>query len=196
MSITTYAETYHTATERDTRDHLREPLPCTTVATRIESHVAHAAEGGRGMAKVHRSYRLDEDVVGRVSAWAEEHGTTTTQAVETLLVAALGAGDVPEAGRDTTALEAENEALREQRDILREYLATTKEHLSTLTAQVAEKDRQIERLQDIAEHSQMLEAAHVAGAIAGGTDVPQNETQEDARPRGVWAWLARKIEGR
>lgn len=143
------------------------------------------------MAKVHRSYRLEEDIVRRVSLWADEHQVTITQAMETLLAEALDAGDVAEAGGAATPLEAENEALRAQRDILREYLGATKEHLSTLTAQVAEKDRQIARLQDIAEHSQMLEAAHVAGAIRG--DVAQDVTHGEAQPRGIWAWLAKKI---
>ena len=145
------------------------------------------------MAKVHRSYRLDEDIVRRVSLWSDEHKVTSTQAMEALLAAALDAGDATEADESTATLEAENKALREQRDILREYLATTKESLSTLTAQLGEKDRQIARLQDIAEHSQILEAAHVAGAIHG--DVAHDGTQDKAQPRGVWAWLGRKIRG-
>lgn len=144
--------------------------------------------------KVHKSYRLEAELVGRIEAWAEENGTTQAEAVATLLAAALDGGRGESGEGQTATAGAEAEALRQQRDILREYLATTKEHLATLTAQMAMKDRQIERLQDIAEHSQMLEAAHVAGAIAG--DVARDGTQGETQPRGIWAWLARKIEGR
>lgn len=154
------------------------------------------------MAKVHRSYRLDEGLIARVGEWAEAHDMSATQAMEELLARALDGTEAAGGYANDTTLKAENEALREQRDILREYLATTKESLSTLAAQLAEKDRQMARLQDIAEHAQMLEAAHVAGAIAGDVahdvshDGTQDETRQDAQPRGIWAWLARKIDGR
>lgn len=158
------------------------------------------------MAKVHKSYRLEAETVERVAAWAEEHGTTTTQAMEELLAAALdGTGrkdgatteEAEELRRELHTLKAEAEAWHEQRDILREYLATTKESLSTLTAQVAEKDRQIARLQDTVEHAQMLEAAHVGRAIAGDVahDGTQDVSQDGTQPRGVWGWLGRKIRG-
>lgn len=137
------------------------------------------------MAKVHRSYRLEAETVERVAAWAEAHGASVTQAMEDLLARGL------EGGEDTTeAGGAQAEAWREQRAMLGAHILDLKEAVSTLTAQVAEKDRQISRLQDTVERAQVLEAAHVAGALQG---VPQDGTQQEAQPRGIWAWLARKI---
>lgn len=48
------------------------------------------------MARVHKSYRLDEETVERVAAWADEHHVTVTQAMEQLLSTALDAGDAEE----------------------------------------------------------------------------------------------------
>ena len=181
----------------------------------------HDGKDLQTMAKVHRSYRLDEDTVRRVSEWAEANGVTTTQAMETLLEAALGAGEATEKdvgadAADTTAtrtaeaegvdellrrvdtLTAQAETWREQRTMLGEHVRDLRATVSTLTAQVAEKDRQIERLQDITDHAQMLQAAHVAGALQAPAahDGTQKEAQTDAQPKGLWAWLARKIDGR
>ena len=147
------------------------------------------------MAKVHRSYRMEAETVERVAAWAEEHGKTITQAMEELLARAMDE-DMAEREEDTAqaADEAQAEAWREQRAMLGEHIRDLRANVSTLTAQVAEKDRQIARLQDIAEHEQVLQAAHVGRAISG--DVAHDVSQEEAQPRGIWAWLARKIEGR
>lgn len=163
------------------------------------------------MAKVHKSYRLEAETVERVAAWAEEHGTSTTQAMEELLGAALDGTErqdgatteeAEELQRKVSTLTAQAEAWHEQRTMLGDNLRDLRQTVSTLTAQVAEKDRQIERLQDTVEHSQMLEAAHVGRAIQGDVahdvshDGTQDEAQPDAQPRGIWAWLARKIDGR
>ena len=163
------------------------------------------------MAKVHKSYRLEAETVERVAAWAEEHGTSTTQAMEELLGAALDGTErqdgatteeAEELQRKVSTLTAQAEAWHEQKAMLGDHIATLKEQTYTLTAQVAEKDRQIARLQDAIDHEQVLQAAHVAGAIAGDVahdvahDGTQDEAQPDAQPRGIWAWLARKIEGK
>ena len=147
------------------------------------------------MGTVHKGYRLDEALVERLDAWAEAHGMTQAEAVRSLLARAMDE-DGAEREEDTTqaADDLQAEAWREQRAMLGEHILDLRQTVSTLTAQVAEKDRQIARLQDIAEHEQVLQAAHVGRAISG--DVAHDVSQEEAQPRGLWAWLARKIEGR
>ena len=156
------------------------------------------------MTTKHKGYRLDTDLLDRIDAWAEEHGTTEAEAVRSLLALALER-DGPSDGADTDTADhdGEAEALRrelatlkaqadtwhEQKAMLGDHIATLKEQTYTLTAQVAEKDRQIERLQDITEHSQILQAAHVAGTLRDAKD----DTEPDTQPKGVWAWLARKM---
>ena len=142
------------------------------------------------MARLHRSYRLEESVVERVAAWAEEHKLSTTQAVERLLVAGMEAeGEDREA---VESLKSQAEAWEEQKMLLGANLRDLRESVATLTGQLAEKDHQIARLHDAVEHAQVLEAAQVGRAIGG--DVSQRESQGEA-PRGIWGWLAKKVNG-
>lgn len=130
--------------------------------------------------KVQRNYRLPKELVERVQTFSESHGISETEGATRLL--ALGLESDDKSKQEQSDVIAEVQALKEQRDILREYLATTKEHVSTLAVQLAEKDEQIRRLHDIAEHAQALEAAHVGRYIEAGD-----------HPKGVWGWLAKKI---
>lgn len=155
------------------------------------------------MTTKHKGYRLDTDLLDRIDAWAEEHGTTEAEAVRSLLALALErdgettAADLRESAdgeaealrRELATLKAQADTWHEQKAMLGDHITTLKEQTYTLTAQVAEKDRQIERLQDITEHSQILQAAHVAGTLRDAKD----DTEPDTQPKGVWAWLARKI---
>lgn len=152
------------------------------------------------MAKVHRSYRLEGETVEKVTAWAEGHGMTVTQAMEELLTRALESDTAEGEEREEDTARAEE--WQEQKRMLGEHVRDLRANISTLTAQLAEKDRQIAGMLETVEHSQMLTAAHVAGALQISTahDGTQNEAQGEAQantqPRGIWAWLARKIDGR
>ena len=160
------------------------------------------------MAKVHKSYRMEQETIERVEAWAREHGVTVTQAMEELLGRAMSASyaeanakvsadAVDELQRRVDSLQAQSESWHDQKAILGANLLDLRQTVATLTAQVAEKDRQIGRLQDSVDHAQVLQAAQVAGALSSGiTGVPQDGTQEETQPRGIWGWLARKIEGK
>lgn len=200
-----------------------------TVCYTYPASVNHRC-GGRTMAKVHKSYRLEQSTIDGVAEWAQAHNVTVTQAMDDmlrhvidndmaerqesesagvisdlrhqveLLTAQLEAAQSVNQAKEETA-RTQAETWREQKAMLGDNIRDLRETVSTLTAQVNEKDKQIERLQSTLEHSQILQAAHVAGAIRqSSTDVPQEDTQPDgqtdAQPRGVWAWLARKIEGR
>jgi chromosome segregation ATPase len=109
------------------------------------------------MAKVHRSYRLDEDVIARVDSYASTKGIRQTEAVELLLTSALD-------DRKQATATAENAS--ELTEVLQGNLADLRRSLDTLAAQLEEKDRQIEKkdlqieaLNNIADHAQALQAA-------------------------------------
>jgi ABC-type transporter Mla subunit MlaD len=102
------------------------------------------------MAKVHRSYRLEEETISRVDAYASAHGIKQTEAVEMLLTSALN-GD-----RET---EASTETVSDVAEVLRGNLVDLRRHADTLAAQLEEKDQQIKALSDIANHAQALQAA-------------------------------------
>lgn len=143
------------------------------------------------MARVHKSYRLDEETVERVTAWADEHHVTVTQAVEQLLSTALDAGDAEEE-------RAEGDA--EVRAMLGDHIKTLKTQVYTLTAQletkdrqIAEKDEQIRRAHELADHSQMLQAAQVRGQLVEGVTAID---KYDGQQRTSWRKrLARWIAG-
>lgn len=143
------------------------------------------------MARVHKSYRLDEETVARVTSWAEERGVTITQAMEQLLAAGLDAQDGEQEQVQATAD-------AEMRAMLGEHIRDLRATVSTLTAQVSEKDVQIRRLTDLADHAQALQAAQVRGQLmeaAEAVDVAHVGTQDETqRPR--WrVKLARWIAG-
>lgn len=151
------------------------------------------------MATVHKGYRLDVELVERLDAWAESHGMTQAEAVRTLLAAGLeDAGE----GQEDKGLEGEEPptptADADTRAMLGEHIRDLRATISTLTAQVAEKDAQIHRLADIADHAQALQAAHAQKQLleaAGAVDVQQGVEQEGTQRQGWRARLARWIAG-
>lgn len=153
--------------------------------------VTHMWHEGDTMARVHKSYRLDEETVERVAAWADEHHVTVTQAMEQLLSTALDAGDAEEEG-------AEGDA--GVRAMLGDHIKTLKTQVYTLTAQletkdrqIAEKDEQIRRAHELADHSQMLQAAQVRGQLVEGVNALDHY---DGQQRTSWRKrLARWIAG-
>lgn len=143
------------------------------------------------MAKVHKSYRLDEDTLARVTSWAEEHGITTTQAMEQLLAAGLDAQDGEER-------QEQEQADADTRAMLGEHIRDLRATVSTLTAQIGEKDEQIRRLTDLADHAQVLQAAQVRGQLmdaAEAMDVAHDGTQDETQRTGWRMRLARWIAG-
>ena len=165
--------------------------------------------------RVPRSYRLDAATIEAVEAWARDHGKSNTEAVETLLEAALEGVHV-EAGRphgdgaDVALLEANLEDMRA-------HVATLTGQLEAKDRQIAERDAQIRGLMDIADHAQQLHGAAMAGLIAApgvqtdaeaagadeadgkgegdleAADAPQ-EPQE--RPASLWERIKAALMGR
>lgn len=167
------------------------------------------------MATVHKGYRLDVELVERLDAWAEAHGMTQAEAVRKLLASAL----------EDTSEDHEKEATRsartqgqggdganlpnwevdgataadaDTRAMLGEHIRDLRATISTLTAQVSEKDAQIRRLADIADHAQALQAAQAQTQLleaAGAVDVQQGVEREGTQRQGWRARLARWIAG-
>lgn len=133
------------------------------------------------MASVHKGYRLDVTLVSRIDEWAEAHNMSHTDAVRALLASAL----------DTYDDEREREEYKQTTNFeLRGNVEDLRRSVETLTAQLEVKDEQIRRLAEIAEHSQLLTAAHIAKGLPEATTGPE-------RPSGgFWEWLRLKIAGR
>lgn len=131
--------------------------------------VTHMWHEGDTMARVHKSYRLDEETVERVAAWADEHHVTVTQAMEQLLSTALDAGDAEEGAEGDAGVRAMLEdhikTLKTQLDVLNTQLTT---QLEAKDRQIAEKDEQLRRAHELADHSQILQAAQVRGQLVEG----------------------------
>lgn len=151
------------------------------------------------MATVHKGYRLDVELVERLDAWAESHGMTQAEAVRRLLEAGLEDADAGQEGKEAEGQGAPTPtADAETRAMLGEHIRDLRATISTLTAQVAEKDAQIHRLADIADHAQALQAAHAQKQLleaAGAVDVQQGVEQEGTQRQGWRARLARWIAG-
>lgn len=128
-------------------------------------------------ARVHRSFRLTEDVASQLAGWAAERGMSATEMVEAAIRAYVA---VPRS-------EAHSEA----------HAA-----IAALTAQLEAKDGQIARLMDAlataqesVRASQMLEAASLSKALAPGDAGAVGDTEGPGEPSGlmarVRAWWAR-----
>lgn len=131
--------------------------------------------------KTQRSYRLDAGVVDALEAWAAEHGTTNTEAVETLLRAAMDADGRAEDGAGEPVERADGAQIV---DVLKANIDDLRAQVSTLTEQVAAKDEQIRGLMGIADHAQALHAAAVKGYLDGG-EKPRESREDDGEGAGA-----------
>lgn len=157
------------------------------------------------MATVHKGYRLDVELVERLDAWAEAHGMTQAEAVRKLLASALEDASEDHEKEATRSARTQGQeangattADADTRAMLGEHIRDLRATVSTLTAQVAEKDAQIRRLADIADHAQALQAAQAQTQLleaAGAVDVQQGVEREGTQRQGWRARLARWIAG-
>lgn len=174
------------------------------------------------MARTQRSYRLDQDTITRLEAWAAEHGTTNTEAVEALLKAALETDEAR--AQDERTAPAGDAA--EIVDTLKANMADLRAQVDTLKAQLEVKDEQlaaqveqIRGLMDLADHAQQLHAAAVAGYLAptaqaapegddghgdghsgaedvdGAPEAAEAPAEPQARPATLWERIKRALMG-
>lgn len=157
------------------------------------------------MAKVHKTYRLDADLVAQVEAWAQAHGTNQGEAMAQLLSRGLdrcstanerrgngeGNQDEPESNTPRSPSEARESSARskdearEQSDlvaVLRGNVADLRGQVTTLTAQLAAKDEQISGLMEQA--SSLMAIVGNAQALQGVAEqralMAESRDQEDA----------------
>lgn len=161
------------------------------------------------MAKVHKTYRLDADLVAQVEAWAQAHGTNQGEAMAQLLSRGLdrcstanerrgnGEGnqdepksDAPRSPSEARESSARSESeVREQSDlvaVLRGNVADLRGQVTTLTAQLAAKDEQISGLMALAGRAQALQAAEAARSLDAGKDTDleaEAVTTDEAEPQ-------------
>lgn len=136
------------------------------------------------MAKTHRNYRLDADLVAQVEAWAQAHGTNNSDAVAQLLSRGLvdqdEQPDLDERDQDEQAPGADLVA------VLRGNVADLRGQVTTLTAQLAAKDEQISGLMALAGRAQALQAAEAARSLDAGKDTDleaEAVTTDEAEPQ-------------
>lgn len=116
------------------------------------------------MAKVHKTYRLDADLVAQVEAWARENGTNQGEAMARLLARGLvdhGARDQVDEPNGSADLVA----------VLRGNVTDLRAQVATLTAQVESKDEQIRGL---------MEQAAALTSIAGNAQALQGVAEQRA----------------
>lgn len=129
------------------------------------------------MATVHRSYRLDEGLLARLSDYADAHNMRNSEAVSYLLLVALDAEDaqdlegvskavedVPRPETRPSVTEGVIDALKASNADLRAALVDSRATISTLTAQLSVKDGQISQAHELASQAQRLQMADVARA--------------------------------
>ena len=137
---------------------------------------------------VHKGYRLSVELVERIDAWAEAHDMTQAEAVRRLLTIALDGteDEKPTADADVLA-------------VLRDNVRDLRQTVATLTAQLSEKDEQIRRVADLADHAQALQAAQAHSNLLEATEaitVQQQATKQGtAQPTGWRARVARWLMG-
>lgn len=136
------------------------------------------------MAKVHKTYRLDADLVAQVEAWAQAHGTNQGEAMAQLLSRGLvdqdERPDLGGADQDEQAPGADLVA------VLRGNVADLRGQVNTLTAQLAAKDEQISGLMALAGRAQALQAAEAARSLDAGKDTDleaEAVTTDEAEPQ-------------
>lgn len=117
--------------------------------------------------KVHKSYRLDADLLEAVDAWAASSGIRPGEAVADLLRIGLDgpAATISEDGETLAALKGNVEDLRGE--------------VKTLKEQLEKKDEQIAGLMNLAGNAQTLQAAEAQRALGSGVDALEVE-EEDA----------------
>lgn len=165
------------------------------------------------MAKVHKTYRLDADLVAQVEQWASDHGITQGEAMAQLLSRGLEekAPTAEQADGPTDSGAGDEGALVE---VLRGNVADLRRQVDTLTHQLEGKDEQINGLMKLAGNAQALQGAAEARALKAaetGTDHesgleaelvqdadahepedgPREQTQTagEDEPRGFLSWL-------
>lgn len=147
--------------------------------------VAHRNTGA-AMGKAHISARLDDGILEALDAFAAREGITRTQAVERAVMALVqGPERAQEGAQEAHGADVPPADLRAVCEVLRASNADLRAEVSRLWAQVGEKDQQIQRAQELADHAQKLHAAEVQRALPA-----EGETTEGEAAGGIRSLIA------
>lgn len=150
------------------------------------------------MAKLHRTYRLEADIVADLEAFADENGITKAEAIENLLRAALDSSSTAQDERTPSEPREDHSADTALVDVLRGNVTDLRAQVATLTNQIAAKDEQISQLMEqagalmkITGNAQALQGAAEQRAFMAGTTTPAETTEAvktaEERPQDVTA---------
>lgn len=138
------------------------------------------------MAKVHKTYRLDADLVAQVEQWASDHGITQGEAMAQLLSRGL-IGSPTDHDEQTPSEPRESPGANTFLvDVLRGNVDDLRAQVATLTNQIEAKDEQIRGLMELAGRAQALQAAEAARALDAGRDTDleaETITEGDTSPQ-------------
>ena len=138
------------------------------------------------MARLHRSYRLEESLLAEVDAWAEAHGMKPSAAIEALLRAGIEDSEPrtnpeeSETNRRGTGEELPQdvaEVLRAQADALAAQLLAKDRQLEAKDAQISQLMEQASTLMRLTANAQTLQAAAEQRALMAGTTEPPEEAE-------------------
>jgi antitoxin component of RelBE/YafQ-DinJ toxin-antitoxin module len=144
--------------------------------------------------KRHFSFRLEEDTAEALDRYAKAHAMTRAQVVEALI---KGATDAQEAPQQASKKQDGQQGNKETLEALKDNIADLRRQQETLRAQLAEKDRQLTSLAEIANHAQALQAAEKQ---LSSTSEDTDEEGKSKRPRlkerlGRWLMKGTKDDG-
>lgn len=135
------------------------------------------------MAKVHKTIRLEEEQLSRVTEWGEANGAkNSTEAIVMLLERALSGDAVrpdqtpTEAASGDSGTEHAGADYRAVIDVLRASNADLRATVSTLTAQLVTKDEQIRHAHELTDQAQRLHMAEVARALPAEGESSESST--------------------
>ena len=110
------------------------------------------------------SIRLDGEIVEALDAWAEEHGTSRTDAITTAITALTEAQEAAEGNGRAETHDSDPKAVLE---VLRASNSDLRQEVSRLWAQLATKDAQLETAQKTLDQEQRLHAITAARSLPG-----------------------------
>ena len=145
------------------------------------------------MAKLHRTYRLEADIVADLEAFADSNGITKAEAIESLLRTALdGSSTAPR----QEPIEEQGDQEEQTIEALRGNVDDLRAQVATLTGQLEAKDVQISQLMEqtsalvrITGNAQALQGAAEQRALMAGPTTPAGAAEAvktaEERPQDV-----------
>ena len=144
------------------------------------------------MGKVHKTFRLDEELAEGVSdlkAEGESESAVYSRIIKAGLDALEGrAQEQTQGGKAAAGKEENPSSLQAVVDAQAAHIATLEKQVDTLTEQLATKDKQLDKWADVAKGAQQL---HGASDVIHARQLDSGDNKER---RGIWARLFGKYK--